>query len=61
MIDTEEAISIENKDDMNFRTNIKEVSNLNTKSRSAKFVDKEDTSDVVEIEKASKRSVTETV
>ena len=51
MIGTEEAISIDNKDKMKIRTNVEEVSNLNIKSRAAKFVDKEDTSDVVEIEK----------
>ena len=59
MIGTEEAISIETKDDMKIRTNIKEVSNLNIKLRSVKSVDKENTSDVVEIEKASKIPVIE--
>ena len=59
MIGTKEAISIETKDDMKIRTNIKEVSNLNIKLRSVKSVDKENTSDVVEIEKASKIPVIE--
>ena len=59
MIGTKEAISIETKDDMKIKTNIKKVSNLNIKSRSAKIVDKEHTSNVVEIEKASKITVIE--
>ena len=55
MIGTEEAISIDNKDKMKIRTNVEEVSNLNIKSRAAKFVDKEESSDVVEIEKKNLR------
>ena len=56
---TDETISFETKDDMKIKTNIKKVSNLNIKSRSAKIVDKEHTSNVVEIEKASKIIVIE--
>ena len=59
MIGTEEAISIKTQEEMKSRINIKEVSNLNIKSRFAKIVDKEDTSDVVEIEKSSKIPVKE--
>ena len=53
MIDTDEAISIDNKEEMEIRTNIGEASNLDIKSRATKFVG-EDISDVVEIEKVSK-------
>ena len=49
MIGTKEAISIETKDDMKIKTNTKEVSNMSIKSRSTKTVDKEHTSDIVEI------------
>ena len=53
MIDTDEAISIDNKEEMEIRTNVEEASNLDIKSRATKFVG-EDISDVVEIEKVSK-------
>ena len=59
MIGTEEAISIKTQEEMKSRINIEEVSNLNIKARFAKIVDKEDTSDVVEIEKSSKIPVKE--
>ena len=59
MIGTEEAISIKTQEEMKSRINIEEVSNLNIKARFAKIVDKDDTSDVVEIEKSSKIPVKE--
>ena len=58
MISIEEAISVGTKEDIETKTNIKEVSNLNVKSRSAKTEDKKDTRDVVEIEKTSKIPIT---
>ena len=57
MIDTDEAISIDNKEEMEIRTNVEEASNLDIKSRATKIVDKEDISDVVEIEKVYNISV----
>ena len=59
MIDTDEAISIDNKEEMEIRTNVEEASNLDIKSRATKIVDKEDISDVVEIEKVYNISIKE--
>ena len=59
IIGTDEAINIDNKDEMEIRTNVEEASNLDIKSRATKIVDKEDISDVVEIEKVSKISIKE--
>ena len=58
-ISIKETISIDNKKEREFTTNIEEVRNLNIKSRAVKIVDKENTSDAVEIEKHSKISVKE--
>ena len=58
-ISIKETISIDNKKEREFTTNIEEVRNLNIKSRAVKIVDKENTSDAVEIEKNSKISVKE--
>ena len=44
---------------MKIRIHIAEIKNLNTESKAARIVDKEDTSDVVEIEKKSNFSVKE--
>ena len=59
IIGTEDAISIDNKQDMVIRTNVEEVSNINIKSRAAKIIDKKDISDVVEIEKVYNISIKE--
>ena len=50
MIGTEEVISIEPKEEIEIRTNIEEVGNLNIKLRAVIIIDKEDTSDVAEFE-----------
>ena len=54
---TEEAISIENKEEI--RTNVEGASDINIKSIAAKIVDEKDYIAVVEIEKVSKISVEE--
>ena len=57
IIDIEKVISIDNKEEMEIRPNGEEVSNTNIKSIAMKIVDKENISDDVEIEKASKIAV----
>ena len=61
MIGTEEVISIEPKEEIEIRTNIEEVGNLNIKLRAVIIIDKEDTSDVAEFEKSSKIPVKEKI
>ena len=51
MIDAEEAISINNKEEIEIKTNIEKVSNVNIKSRPAKIVDREDTIMLLKLKK----------